>query len=98
MLYRALRPDVDFRFVAVDEAGDGYEVVREHGTPDVAGGVVLVNPFAVPDGEDDAFLADWDVAQRGARASSRATSAPASTARPAPPSSASSSSLGGRAR
>ena len=33
VLYRALRPDVDFRFVSVAE-GDGYEVVREHGAPD----------------------------------------------------------------
>ncbi len=62
MLYRALRPDVDFPYVSVDEAGDGYAVVRERGTPDVAGGVVLVNPFAVPESEDDAFLADWDAA------------------------------------
>jgi len=63
VLYRALRPDVGFPYVAVDEAGDGYAVVREHGTPDVAGGVVLVNPFAVPGSEDDSFLADWDAAQ-----------------------------------
>jgi hypothetical protein len=62
VLYRALRPDVDFRFVWVAE-GDGYEVVREHGTPDVAGGVVLIDPFEVPAGEDDAFLAGWDAAR-----------------------------------
>jgi hypothetical protein len=62
VLYRALRPDVDFRFVSVAE-GDGYEVVREDGTPDVEGGVVLIDPFEVPAGEDDAFLAGWDAAR-----------------------------------
>ena len=59
VLYRALRPDVDFRFVSVAE-GDGYEVVREDGAPDTPGGVVLFDPFEVPAGEDDAFLAGWD--------------------------------------
>ena len=62
VLYRALRPDVDFRFVSVAE-GDGYEVVREDGAPDTPGGVVLIDPFAVPAGEDDAFLAGWDDAR-----------------------------------
>jgi hypothetical protein len=62
VLYRALRPDVDFRFVLVAE-GDGYEVVREDGTPDTPGGVVLIDPFEVPAGEDDAFLAGWDAAR-----------------------------------
>jgi hypothetical protein len=62
VLYRALRPDVAFRFVSVAE-GDGYELVREHGTPDIAGGVVLIDPFDVPAGEDDAFLAGWDAAR-----------------------------------
>ena len=66
VLYRALRSDVDFRFVSVGE-GDGYEVVREHGAPDTPGGVVLIDPFHVPAGEDDAFLAGWDDA-RGALA------------------------------
>jgi hypothetical protein len=61
VLYRALRPDVDFRFVSVGE-GEGYEVVREDGARDVGGGVVLIDPFEVPDGEDDAFLAAWDAA------------------------------------
>jgi hypothetical protein len=64
-VYRALRPDAGFRFVAIAE-GDGYEVVREDGTPDVDGGVVLIDPFEVPAGEDDAFLAGWDDA-RGAQ-------------------------------
>ena len=71
-LYRALRRDVDFRFVAVGGVPSGgespshaglYEVVHEDGTPEGAGGVVLINPFAVPDGEDDAFLAAWDSAR-----------------------------------
>lgn len=62
VLYRALRPDVEFRFVSVAE-GDGYEVVREDGAPDTPGGVVLIDPFEVPAGEDDAFLAGWDDAR-----------------------------------
>ncbi len=62
VLYRALRPDVDFRFVSVAE-GDGYEMVREEGVPDSPGGVVLIDPFEVPAGEDDAFLAGWDAAR-----------------------------------
>jgi heme oxygenase (mycobilin-producing) len=87
-LHRALRSDVDFRFVNVarvdspeawekavsDPAFPGanmpfrahralYEAVREDGTPDVEGGVVLVNPFEVPDGEDERFLAGWERAR-----------------------------------
>ena len=58
-LYRALRPDAQFRFVAVAE-GDAasvlpfaaqagaYEVVHEDGTPDGDEGVTLVNPFRSP--------------------------------------------------
>ena len=72
VLYRALRADVDFRFVAV--GGDRppaefrahagmYDVVRADGTPDVAGGVVLVNPFEVPEGDDERFLAGWERAR-----------------------------------
>ena len=64
MLYRALREDVDFRFVGVGAGGAEYEVVREDGSFEVEGGVTLINAFEVPDGEDDAFLAGWD----GARA------------------------------
>jgi len=64
-LYRALRGDVDFRFVAV---GGGefasraalYEVVHQDGTPEGAGGVVHIDPFAVPDGGDPEFLAAWE--------------------------------------
>jgi hypothetical protein len=65
VLYRALRPDVAFRFVSVAE-GDGYEVVREDGGGGwdrIPGGVVLIDPFEVPAGEDDAFLAGWDAAR-----------------------------------
>jgi heme-degrading monooxygenase HmoA len=37
-----------------------YDVEREDGEGD--GGVVLINPFEVPAGEDDAFLAAWQAA------------------------------------
>jgi len=57
-LYRALRADVRYRFVVV-APGSGYEVAQEDGDPDGAGGVVLVEPFAVPPGEDQRFLAAW---------------------------------------
>jgi heme-degrading monooxygenase HmoA len=65
-LYRALRGDVDFRFVSVGGAGTHgglYEVVHEDGTPEGAGGVVLVDPFAVPDSGDEEFLAAWHAAR-----------------------------------
>jgi heme-degrading monooxygenase HmoA len=72
-LHRALRPDVAFRFVAVARAGSAwragpaefaahpalYEVAYEEGAPDGTGGVVLINPFEVPAGQDEAFLAGW---------------------------------------
>jgi hypothetical protein len=71
VLYRALRPDVDFRFVEIADveappAGDdasAYAVAREDGRPDVEGGVVLIEPFEVGDGEDERFLASWDRAR-----------------------------------
>jgi heme-degrading monooxygenase HmoA len=72
-LHRALRDDVDFRFVAVGggaPAGEFpshsavYEVVHEEGAPGESGGVVLINPFEVPEGGDDEFLAAWDRARR----------------------------------
>jgi heme oxygenase (mycobilin-producing) len=62
-LHRALREDVRFRFVDVAPAGDAYEVVREHGTPDIEGGVVLIDPFDVPADQDERFLAGWDGAR-----------------------------------
>jgi hypothetical protein len=57
-VYRALREDVDYRFVAI-APGDGYKVVHEDGDPDGAGGVVLVEPYDVPPGDDGRFLAAW---------------------------------------
>lgn len=71
VLLRALRADADFRFVelaAVEPgaaaAGAGlYEVVHEDGTPDGAEGVTLVNPFEVPAGEDERFVAGWERAR-----------------------------------
>ena len=62
VLYRALRDDVDFRFAAIGEGGS-YEVVREDGVPDTEGGCVLINPFEVPAGEDERFLAGWERAR-----------------------------------
>ena len=60
VLYRALREDVDFRFVAMAPDGGVYEVVHEDGAPDGVDGVTLVNPFEVPEGEDEAFVAGWE--------------------------------------
>jgi heme-degrading monooxygenase HmoA len=76
-LHRALRTDVALRFVTVVRVEPGYtgaelpftghagvyEVAREDGTPDGAGGVVLINPFEVPADEDERFLAGWDSAR-----------------------------------
>ncbi len=68
--YRALRQDVDPRYVSVAEVESAdaapspaslYEVVREHRTPDVEGGVVLVERFEVPEKREDArFIEGWD--------------------------------------
>jgi heme oxygenase (mycobilin-producing) len=70
ILHRALRPDADFRFVAVGREeppesrfrgrASDYEVLREVGTPDVAGGVALIDLFEVPDGQDERFLTGWE--------------------------------------
>jgi heme-degrading monooxygenase HmoA len=77
-LHRALRADVDFRFVEVAQVETApapdpalpfaahpgvYAVVREDGRPDVAGGVVLINAFEVPPEADEPFLAGWDGAR-----------------------------------
>jgi heme oxygenase (mycobilin-producing) len=66
VLYRALRADVDFRFVAVarveDDASSAsgcYEAIHEEGAPDGSQGVTLVNPFEVPEGQDQRFVAGW---------------------------------------
>jgi heme-degrading monooxygenase HmoA len=77
-LYRALRPDVDFRFVAVGEPADAdaglavppftthagrYQVVREDGAVETEGGVLLIDPFEVGEDADERFLAGWDRAR-----------------------------------
>ena len=46
-LYRAIRDDVRFRFVAVIAGGD-HELVREDGTVQESGGVVLVHECDAP--------------------------------------------------
>jgi hypothetical protein len=61
-LHRALRADVRFPFVVIG-AGEEYEVAAERGTVDIEGGVLLIAPFEVPDGEDDAFLAAREAAR-----------------------------------
>jgi heme-degrading monooxygenase HmoA len=38
-------------------------VVHEDGTPDDPGGVILINPFEVPAGDEERFLAGWDAAR-----------------------------------
>src|SRR2546430_199729 len=63
-LYRALLDDADFRFVEIARVSDparpgAYEVVHEDGTPDGSDGVLLINPFEVRAGADEAFLAGW---------------------------------------
>jgi heme-degrading monooxygenase HmoA len=71
VLYRALRADVDFRFASVARVGAAelashpslYDVVHEEGAPDGSEGVTLVNPFEVPAGDDDRFLAGWERAR-----------------------------------
>jgi heme-degrading monooxygenase HmoA len=69
VLYRALRADVDFRFVAVAPVDDGspapgrYEAVYEEGVPDGSEGVTLINPFEVPEGDDERFVAGWERAR-----------------------------------
>jgi hypothetical protein len=68
VLYRALREDVAFRFVATTSApvatafgarSGEYEVVHADGEPDGREGVTLINPFEVPAEEDERFLAGW---------------------------------------
>lgn len=58
LLLRALRRDLRFQYVAIADGG-GYEAVHEDGEPDGREGVMLVNPFEVPAGEDERFLAGW---------------------------------------
>ncbi len=40
-----------------------YEAVHEDGTPDSAGGVILINAFEVPAQDDERFLAGWNQAR-----------------------------------
>lgn len=63
VLYRALREDVDFRFAAIAAQGGPYEVIHEEGEPDGSEGVTLINPFEVPEGEDERFVAGWERAR-----------------------------------
>ena len=69
VLYRALRADADFRFVAVAPVNDGssapgrYEAVHEEGAPEGSEGVTLINPFEVPAGEEEPFVAGWERAR-----------------------------------
>jgi hypothetical protein len=58
-LYRALRADAAYRFAELGEGGD-YEVVRADGPPDAEAGCVLIDPFEVPESEDEQFLALWE--------------------------------------
>jgi heme-degrading monooxygenase HmoA len=61
-LHRALRADVDFRFVEVAPGSHPafYEVAHEDGVPDGVEGVVLIEAFEVPAAaHDEAFLAGW---------------------------------------
>lgn len=69
ILHRALRSDADFRYVEVghglpeshfDAHTGDYELLREVGTPDVAGGVALIDLFEVPADQDERFLAAWE--------------------------------------
>ena len=66
--YRALREDVEFRFVSITDAPlDGpaptrtgaYAVEHEDGVADGAEGVTLINPFEVGSGDEERFLAGW---------------------------------------
>src|SRR3954452_7406717 len=47
-LLRAIRADAACRFVALIPGAPGYELVREDGSPDVEGGVVLVHACDAP--------------------------------------------------
>ncbi len=58
-LLRALRDDVDFPFVAIG-AGVAYRVRHEDGAPDGREGVVVVDPFEVPESDAERFVAGWN--------------------------------------
>jgi heme-degrading monooxygenase HmoA len=63
VLYRALRSDVPFRYAVVGPDDAGLVVVHEDGEPDGAEGATLIEPFAVPPGEEDRFTAAWQRAR-----------------------------------
>jgi heme oxygenase (mycobilin-producing) len=76
-LYRALRSDVDFRFVDVASVDATaafaahpslYEIVREEGAPDGTEGVTLINPFEVPADEDERLVVGWERAREAVAA------------------------------
>ena len=75
-----------------------YEIVHEDGMPEDPGGVILINPFEVPAGDEERFLAALGGRSRAARAPSADTSGRGCTAASPPPASASSTSRAGRAR
>jgi heme-degrading monooxygenase HmoA len=58
---RAAFPEGEARFAAHPGV---YEIVREDGSPAGDGGVILINAFEVPPGDDARFLTGWE----GARA------------------------------
>ena len=58
VVYRAVRSDAPFPYVCIGP-GDGYDVVHEDGTPDGSTGVVAIELFVVPAGQDEGFLAAW---------------------------------------
>ena len=62
-LYCALRADADFRFVELAEAVGAYEVVCADGPTYAEAGCLLINPFGVPPGQDERFLAAWEAAR-----------------------------------
>src|SRR3954452_7182243 len=58
--YQAFRGDAPFPYVSIGP-GDGYEVVHEDGTPERRGGVVQIEFFVVPAGQEERFLAScWE--------------------------------------
>jgi hypothetical protein len=66
-LHRALREDVDFRFVEVAHGAKPplYEVAHEDGAPDGAEGVIRIEAFDVSPAADERFLVGWREAHAG---------------------------------
>ena len=112
-LHRALRADVDLRYVCVArvESADpafasvpfgshasSYRVVREHRTPDVEGGVILIEPFELPEEPRRRGFSRAGTRFGMCSSSSGAISVHGSTVASGGPTSASSRSPAGRAR